>query len=131
MADWNADAQLVGCSFARIVLRQALAQPVHLHADDRVGILIEGIAAAKHVERDRILLDLRGLASKRLFAEIRKEMREGGTAGKDLRPKHRLQFGALQLQVDRLYRCRRHPNLPAPNSAYTPLQSQFAVTSSV
>src|SRR6202008_4619828 len=127
----DTDAQLVRLSFARVVFGQALAQPVYLHADNRIGVLIERLVPAKHIESDRILLDLCGLAGKRLFAEVRKQMSEGRRADKDLRREHRLELGALQLQVHRLRRCRRYPNLPvAPDLAYTPPQSQFAVTSS-
>ena len=47
MADRDADAQLVCCSLARIVLGQTLAQAVYLHAHDRVSALVERFVAAK------------------------------------------------------------------------------------
>ena len=64
----NRDLQRIARAFALVVLSKAAAEAVGFNANNGVRILVERIAAAKGLDRNRILFDLVGFAGKELLA---------------------------------------------------------------
>src|SRR5579864_5305733 len=118
----DGEAQFMGGALGGVVLSKPLAQPVHLDANDGVGVLVERFVPAEDLEGDRVLLDLDSLAGKMFFAKIGKQMGKRRGADEELGFEHRLKFGAFQFHVERRGG-RRHPDLlAAPNfGLYTSL----------
>jgi hypothetical protein len=77
LPDWNGDLQRVSGAFAAVILGQALAQPVGLHAHDGIRVLIKGWRTAEHLECDRVFLDVIGTAGELLLAKVGEEMSKG------------------------------------------------------
>src|ERR1700758_266512 len=76
LSDWNCDLQRMPGAFARVILGEALAQPVGLHTNNGIRVLIERRRATASLERDRIFLDAFGFSGELPLAEIGEEMSE-------------------------------------------------------
>ena len=117
---WNHNPQLVRRSLAGVVVRQPLAQPVHLYPHNRVCLLVELRPAAEHLHSDRIFLDLSALAGKELLAQITQQVRQGRRLAEGARLQHGAQFFAPRLHFHRLRVSGCRHRRTRPSSLLTP-----------
>ena len=105
LAEGDGDAELVGGTFAGVVLGQTLAQAIGLDANDGVGVLIEGGSAVEDLHADGVFLDLAGFPGKKGFTQVGQQMSECRRALEGFGLKHRLKFSALRFKIDRSWAC--------------------------
>jgi len=101
-------------AFSLIEVTQLLPQPKYLYPNDGIGGRIEGLRAAKHIRRDRILLDGIDAAFKMSFADVFEEASHPWLALEYPRCQHSVERGpfpghALRVNVP-MIRVRRMRN---------------------
>jgi hypothetical protein len=86
-------------SVSRVVVVQALAQPMRFDAHDGVFLLVEGCGAPQRFYRDVVLFDLVRLALEVPIANISKEAFLVGGPMKNARSQHGFDFRAFRLRL--------------------------------
>ncbi len=81
-------------AFAVVVLVEPAAQPAGFDAHDRIEPRIVLVVALEHLDADRVLLQLIGLAGQRLFDDVAQQLAEAAGGRKALRGEDAIELGA-------------------------------------
>jgi hypothetical protein len=101
LSDWNCNLQRVSGTFVAVIVGEALAEPVGLHTNDGIRVLIERYRPAENFEGNGILLDVTGLACELALTKIGQKISKRGRTNESRRRQHRLQFGTLGIDRNR------------------------------